>query len=170
MTNHRIILDNYLYGYQKFLVFYLLIMSFFGCLNFLLTPTDLTDLIFGLILLPITYILFVAMIGKKGLYISDDKFYRGIAIADKFLLKEKIDIIKYSEFTHNRKEKTDLPWFFEYSGFGMFSNHHECSVYLTKPDSEKRKILISFADFEMYDEVRRFLQRWTELKELNENE
>jgi len=110
------------------------------------------------------------MIGKKGLYISNNKLYRGIAITDKFFLKEKIDIEEFSEFIHKKKEKSDLPWLFEYSGMGMFSNHHGCSVYLTKSDSEKRKILISFADFEMYYEVSRFLQRWTELKELNENE
>jgi hypothetical protein len=168
LKKHKIILDDYLHGYRKFIVFYLLIMSFFGSLNLLLNPTSLTDLLFGIILMIITYVLFVAMIGKKGLYISDNNFYRGIAIADKFLLKEKIEIAKFSEFTHKKKEKSDLPWFLEYSSFGYFSNHHECSVYLTKSDSEKRKNLISFSDFEMYYDTRRFLQRWTELKEQNE--
>ncbi len=109
------------------------------------------------------------MVGKKGLYISDNKFYRGIAIADMFLYKEKIDIANFPEFTHKKKEKTDLPWFLEYSALGMFSNHQECSIYLTESESEKRKALISFSDVEMYDDVRSFLQRWTELKERNEN-
>jgi hypothetical protein len=116
----------------------------------------------------IAYVLFVAMIGKKGLYVTDNNFYRGIAIADKFLLKEKIDIAKFSEFTHKKKEKTDLPWLIEYSFFGFFSNHNECSVYLTKSDSDKRKILISFSDFNMYYDTQRFLHRWTKLKERNE--
>ena len=163
--SEQIILDYYLHGYQKFSAFFLLFISFFGCLNFLFSPTDFIELFFGFLLLPSSYILFVAVIGKKGLYISDDTFYRGIAIGDKFLLKEKVNITKYSEFTHKRKVKTDLPLLFEYSGLGMFSNHHECSVYLTKPNSKKRKILISFSDFELYYHVRRFLKRCTELQE-----
>lgn len=105
------------------------------------------------------------MFGKKGLYISENNLYRGIAIADKFLYKEKIDIGKFPVFTYTKKEKTNLPWILEYSAFGLFSNHHECSVYLTESDSEKRKILISFSDFEMYDVLRNFLLRRTELKE-----
>lgn len=109
------------------------------------------------------------MIGKKGLYFSDNKFYRGIAVADKFLLKERVVIENYSGFTFSKKEITDLPWLFEYSGMAMFSNYHECSVYLTKSSSKKRKILISMADFEMYYEVRGFLRRWTKLKERNDN-
>ena len=151
-------------------MFYFVIVSFFGSINFLSNPTSVADLLFGLIFLATTYILFVAMIGKKGLYISDNKLYRGIAIADKFLLKEKVDIINFSEFTHKKKEKTDLPRFLEYTSLGFFSNHHECSVYLEKTDSKKRKMLISFSDIEMYYDVRRFIQRWTELKEQNENE
>ncbi|MGM5471425.1 hypothetical protein ACS386_14190 [Flavobacteriaceae bacterium LMO-SS05] len=168
MEKHKIILDDYLHGYRKFVVFYLFITSFFGGLNFLLHPTSWTDLLLGPILLIIAYVLFVAMIGKKGLYIIDNNFYRGIAIADKFLLKEKIDIAKFTEFTPKKKEKSDWPWFLEYSSFGYFSNHHECSVYLTKSDSDKRKNLISFSDFDMYYDTRRFLKRWTELKERNE--
>lgn len=169
MEKHQIILDNYLHGYQKFGVFYLLIVSFFGSINFLSNPEKLMDLLLGLILLIATYILFVVLVGKKGLYISNDRFYRGIVIADKFLLKEKIDIDTFSKFTHKRKEKTDLPWLFEYSGMAMFSNYHECSVYLTKSDSEKRKILISMPDFEMYYEVRAFLLKWTKLTEQNDS-
>ena len=130
MKNERIILDNYLHGYQKFIVFYLLIITLFGCLNFLLKPNDLTDFLVGLLLLIISYVLLVAMIGKKGLLISNGNFFRGITFSGKFLLKERIDIEKYAEFTHKRKQKTDLPWIFEYSGLGIFSNHHECSVYL----------------------------------------
>ena len=152
------------------LVFYLLIMSFFGSLNYFIHPTSFNDLLFGLMLLVITNILFVAIIGKKGLFISDNKLYRGIAITDKFLYKEKIDLVKFPEFTHKKKEITDLPWYLEYSVFGLFSNYHECSVYLTESGSKKRKILVSFSDFDMYYDVRRFLQRWTELKERDENQ
>lgn len=108
------------------------------------------------------------MFGKKGLYISDNKLYRGIAIADKFLYKEKIDIEKFPEFTYTKKEKTNLPWLLENSAFGVFSNHHECSVYLIESESEKRKILISFSDFEMYEVLRSFLHRRTDLKERGE--
>ena len=169
LEKHKIILDNYLQGFQKFLVLYLLIMSVFGCLNFLSNPTNYADLIFGLTLLIISYVLFVALIDKKGLYISDNKFYRGIAIADTFLYKERIDLTNFLEFARKKKEKTDLPWFLEYSALGMFSNHHECSIYLTESESKKRKALISFSDIEKYNDVRRFLQRWTELKERNES-
>jgi len=168
LKENKIILDNYLHGYQKFTVSFLLIISFFGSLNFLSNPTSFTDFAFGLLILVISYILFVAMFGKKGLYISDNNLYRGIAIADKFLYKEKIDIGKFQEFTYTKKEKTNLPWILEYSAFGLFSNHHECSVYLTESDSKKRKILISFSDFEMYDVLRSFLHRRTDLKERSE--
>ena len=129
-NSEQIILDDYLHGYQKFSVWFLSFISFFGCLNFLFSPTDLIELSFGFLLLPASYILLVAMVGKKGLYISDDRFYRGIAIGGKFFLKEKVNITNYAEFTHKRKERTDLPMFFEYSGLGMFSNHHECSNFL----------------------------------------
>lgn len=144
LEKHKIILDNYLHGYRKFIVLYLVIVSFFGSINFLSNPTSVTDLLFGLIFLATTYILFVAMIGKKGLYISDNKFYRGIAIADKFLLKEKVDIVNFSEFTHKKKEKTDLPWFLEYTSLGFFSKHHKCSVYLEKLILKKKNINLIF--------------------------
>jgi hypothetical protein len=170
VKKEQIILDSYLHGYQKFNVFYILIICSFGSINFLLNPTSYLDLLIGLILLIFTYILIVAFLGKKALYINGNKFYRGIAIYDKILLKERIDISKYSEFNYVKKGKTDLPRIFKYSSLATFSNYHECSVYLTKSNSTKGKKIISMSDFEMYYEVRRFLQRWTELTEKNPDE
>ncbi|MDV7188597.1 hypothetical protein R3X25_15020 [Lutibacter sp. TH_r2] len=165
MKKHHILLDNYLHGYQKMIAFYLWIFSLFGCLNYLKHPTDYYEVIFGLILLFFFYALSIVLFGKVGLYISDKNLYRGIAVANRFLFKEKVDTSDYSEFTYKKKDKTDLPWFLDNSMIGLFSNHYECSIFLVESDYKKRKGLISFSDFEMYYDVCRFLQRWTELRE-----
>ncbi len=121
------------------IAFYLWISSLLGCLNYLKYPTDYYDLIFGFIFLFAVYALSVVLFGKIGLFISDNELYRGIAVANKFLFKEKIDITNYSEFTYKSKDKTDLPWFLEYSTIGLFSNHYECSIFLAETDSKKKK-------------------------------
>lgn len=141
-----------------------------GAVNFLSNPTSLLNFTFGFVLLILAYLLFVALMGKKALFISGDKFYRGIAIAGRVLLKERVDVSKYAEFYVVKKRKSDLPWFSEYSGQGIFANYHECSVHLTRLEAKKGKRLISMSEFEMYDEVRRFLKRWTDLKEQDSNE
>jgi hypothetical protein len=165
LKNTQLIVGNYLHRYQKFVVFCLLIIAIFGVLNFLFKYASLFESFFGVLFLIISYFLFVILIGKKGLYIVDDTLYLGISVGNSLLIKEKIDSNKFDGFNYERKKKTNLPCILEYSGAAIFSNYHECFVYLIKFDSKKRKRLISLTDFDQYKDVRDFLHRWTRLKE-----
>ena len=147
-----------------------MIATFFGCVNYLSSPADPIELLIGVAFSLATFLLLVVFFGKKCLYVSGDNFYRGIAIFDRLLLKEKIDIHKFSEFGYKKKRRTDLSGILEYSSLGLFSNYHECSVLLIQPNSKKVKVLISMSEFEMYYDVQRFLLRWTDLKERENNE
>lgn len=164
----KLILGNYLHRYQKFVVFYLLIITFLGALNFLLHKTELSETLFGVLLLILSYYLVVVMIGKKGLLVKNDTLYLGISVSNKFLIKQKIDSSPFNGFNFERKKKTNLPSLLEYSGVAIFSNYHECIVYLVKTDSKKRKRLISLPEFFQYKEVSDFLLRWTRLRELTD--
>jgi hypothetical protein len=164
----KLILGNYLHRYQKFIVFYLFIITFLGALNFLLHMAGLSEALFGVLLLILSYYLVVVMIGKKGLLVKNDTLYLGISLSNKFLIKQKIDSSRFNGFNFERKKKTNLPRLLEYSGVAIFSNYHECIVYLVKIDSKERKRFISLTEFSQFEEVSKFLVKWTRLKELSE--
>ncbi len=165
MNNHQIVLDNYLHGYVKFIIFYFLLSSILGSINYLKDSNDLLDISIGLSFLLLTIILLVIIIGKKGLSVSDNRLNRGISIANIFIILEKINLDEYTEFTYEKKEKTKLPWLLKFSILELFSNYNECSVYLMNHNQKKNKILISMSEFEMYNNVREFLERWSNLNE-----
>ena len=145
----------------------MLIVTIFGCINYLFRPSNSFELFLGFLLLPLSFLLTIALIGKKGLYVLDNRLFLGISVVDNFIIKKEVEIENFSEFINKKKVKTDLPRLLEFSALGLFSNHDECFIYLFDSRTGKTKKLISITDLRDYAEVSEFLQRWTDLKEGN---
>ncbi|MEM9686658.1 MAG: hypothetical protein AAF934_07025 [Bacteroidota bacterium] len=163
MEQQKIILDSYLHGYQKFIVFYFLMIVIFGYLNVVSQAESISSYLLATLILGIIFFFVVFLVVKNGLCFVKGKLYRGITISNIVVIKESIDLTLYSTFRIKRRKKSNLPWFLEFSGFGLFANYHECSVYLIRTDGVKRKILISMEDYDLSAGVVNFLEKYTGL-------
>jgi hypothetical protein len=164
----KLILGNYTHGDQKALLVIIALFTLGGAIKLIMMASLLFKFLLTITLIFVLFYLLTFIFGKKGLLFIEGQFYYGIAINSRFLIKRRIKLNSYSNFSRKSKIKSQGHWFLDLNGLGIFYNHHECLVLLNKPKSKKKKLLISLAEAKSYGKVKSFLIQNSSLEELKE--